>query len=166
MQVFHECYGLETVVLRFFNVFGQRQNPESAYAAVIPMFCRALLRGERPYIEGDGLQSRDFTYVKDCVAGTIRAMLAPQAPGRVFNIACGRSTTVLELYEIVAGLLGSDIQPEFRAPRIGDLPHSLADITESRSVLGYEPQYTVAQGLAEAVRWYVEYYRDKAGSAA
>jgi UDP-N-acetylglucosamine 4-epimerase len=145
---------LETVVLRYFNVFGGRQDPHSAYAAVIPAFAHALIRGSEATIFGDGQQSRDFTYVKDCVQANLMACEAVGAAGEVFNIASGRRVTINDLYDKMAGLLDKRERPEYKAPRPGDVRHSLADITKAHRLLGYEPRYTLDQGLAEAIEWY------------
>ena len=155
--VFHRLYGLETVVLRYFNVFGSRQDAYSPYAAVIPSFAQALMRGSRASIYGDGHQSRDFTYVKDCIRANILACEAAGAVGEVFNIASGRRVTINDLYDRIAGLLGKRERPEYKPPRQGDVRHSLADISKAHRLLGYEPAYTLDQGLAEAIGWYERY---------
>lgn len=154
--VFHRIYGLETVALRYFNVFGSRQDPHSAYAAVVPAFAEALIREREATIFGDGQQSRDFTYVKDCVQANLRACEAAGAAGEVFNIASGRRITINDLYDKMAGLLNKRERPVYKAPRPGDVRHSLADITKAHRLLGYEPRYTLDQGLAEAIAWYEE----------
>ncbi len=125
---FSEVYGLETVRLRYFNVFGPRQSPDSAYAAVIPLFIQAMTSGKRPVIHGDGLQSRDFTYVADVVQANLLAAATPGVSGRVYNVACGRKTTLLELVDSLNSLLGTRIAPIHAAGRPGDVKHSLADI--------------------------------------
>jgi UDP-N-acetylglucosamine 4-epimerase len=156
-RVFTALYGLETVSLRYFNVFGKRQDPFSTYAAVIPKFAAALLRGEAPEIYGDGEQTRDFTYVADVVQANLKACEAPrEACGQVYNIACGHRISLKELYGRMASLLGSSLQPRHEAPRPGDVRHSLADISRARALLGYDPAYTVARGLTEAMDWYRE----------
>jgi nucleoside-diphosphate-sugar epimerase len=154
-MVFDLLYELETVVLRYFNVYGSRQDADSAYAAVIPSFVHALVRGKRAKIYGDGEQSRDFTYVKDCVQANVMACEAAEAAGQVFNIASGRRIAINELYDRIVGLLGQGERPKYEAPRRGDVRHSLADISKARSILGYQPKYTIEQGLSEAVPWYV-----------
>jgi nucleoside-diphosphate-sugar epimerase len=159
MTVFDECYRLETVSLRYFNVFGPRQDPNSPYAAVIPSFIKALLSGQPGQIEGNGDQSRDFAYVADCVQATIKAMTAPKAPGNVYNIACGQQTKVSDLYDIICRLLGKDIPPVQVEPRPSDVLSSLADISNTIKDLGYHPQFTVEQGLEQAIPWYTEYYQ-------
>lgn len=156
-RLFHELYGLETVGLRYFNVFGPRQDPDSPYAAVIPRFIRALMRGARPVIHGDGSQSRDFTYVDNAVRANILACTAPrEACGRAYNIASGGGVTVAGLFETLRALLGSDVKPAYGAPRPGDVKHSPADISLARRMLGYEPVAGFAEGLERTVEWYMK----------
>jgi UDP-N-acetylglucosamine 4-epimerase len=156
-RLFYELYGLETVGLRYFNVFGPRQDPDSPYAAVIPRFMRALVRGARPVIHGDGSQSRDFTYVDNAVRANMLACAAPrEACGKAYNIAAGGSVTVLELFEKLRALLGSGIEPAYGAPRPGDVKHSPADISLARKMLGYEPAVGFAEGLERTVGWFLE----------
>jgi len=155
-KVFYRLYGLETVVLRYFNVYGSRQDPDSPYAAVIPAFAQCLVRGRRARIYGDGEQSRDFTYVKDCVQANLRACTAAEAAGEVVNIASGKRITITDLYNRIGGLLGKRDRPTYEAPRSGDVRHSLADITKAKKLLGYEPRYTIDQGLQDAIQWYEE----------
>lgn len=156
-RVFHSLYGLETVALRYFNVFGRRQDPFSTYAAVIPKFAACLLRGEAPEIYGDGGQTRDFTYVGNVVQANLKACTAPpEACGRVYNIAVGARISLNELFGEVAGLLGSSLRPRYAAPRAGDVRDSLADIGLARRYLGYEPHYGLSDGLAAAMAWYRE----------
>ena len=148
-------YGLATIGLRYFNVFGRRQNPDGAYAAVIPRFIKLLLKGERPTINGDGRQSRDFTYVENVVEANLKACLAPdEATGEVFNVAFGESSVLIDVYRTIAQTLGRDVEPVFGPERPGDVRHSLADISKARRILGYSPDYSFAQGLAEAIEWY------------
>ncbi len=151
-RVFSSVYGVEVVVLRYFNVFGPRQDPDSQYAAVIPKFVTCLLGGEPPTIYGDGEQSRDFTYVDNIVEANLRALLAPRASGRVFNIACERATTLNQVLELLRDLVGTDVSARYAPPRPGDLRHSLADISVAREMLGYEPTITVEEGLRRSVR--------------
>ena len=156
----HYCHayaatmGLETVCLRFFNVFGPRQDPASEYSAVIPLFLTKLLAGERPTVFGAGTQSRDFTFVQNVVHGILLAAETPQASGGTFNIADGRSTTLLALLSMLNGLLGTDVEPDFAPPRVGDVRESMADISQARSVLGYEPQVSFEDGLRHSVEYY------------
>lgn len=157
MRVFYESFGLETVTLRFFNVFGPRQDPNSPYAAVIPSFVRSLLSDQPGQIEGDGQQSRDFTYVKDCVQACLKAMGAEAAAGNAYNVAYGRNTSVNELYQIICRLLGKQIDPVYVEPRPGDVKQSLADISATVADLNYEPQHTVETGLEQAIPWYQDF---------
>ncbi|HEY7157787.1 MAG TPA: SDR family oxidoreductase [Gemmataceae bacterium] len=144
---FSRIYGLETVRLRYFNVFGPRQAPDSAYAAVIPRFLQACLTGQSPVIHGDGLQSRDFTFVEDVVQANLLAATATGVSGNVYNIACGRRTSLLELADLINATLGTDLQPIHTAPRAGDVRHSEADIARARADLGYQPRIDVREGL-------------------
>ena len=155
-RVFNELYGLETVCLRYFNVFGPRQDPQSPYSAVIPLFATAMLKGERPVIYGDGLQSRDFTFVANNIAANLLATTAPGVGGQVFNIACGRRYTLLDLVAALNRILGTRIEPEFRPARPGDVKHSLADITRAETGLGYRVQVDFEAGLAQTVAWYLQ----------
>jgi UDP-glucose 4-epimerase len=151
---FHEVYGLETVRLRYFNVFGPRQSPDSPYAAVIPRFIAALTSGRRPVIHGDGLQSRDFTFVEDVVQANLRAARTPGVGGQVYNVACGRRTTLLELVEHLNRLLGTDLAPTHTDPRPGDVRHSEADIQRARDDLGYRPTTEIPAGLRRCLEWW------------
>lgn len=153
-QAFYHTHGLETVCLRYFNVFGPRQDPKSAYSAVIPLFITKLLSGESPVVFGDGLQSRDFTFVKNVVHGNLLAAEAADAPGKTFNIADGRSTTLLQLLRLLEELLEVEVNPIHEAPRVGDVRESLADITAARTVLGYEPKVTFEEGLRQSIDYY------------
>ena len=154
-QSYFHSFGLETVGIRYFNVFGPRQDPNSPYSAVIPLFVSRILSGQSPSIYGDGLQSRDFTYVANIVRGNLLASEASNVGGRVFNVADGRQTTLLQLLELLAKLLGKEISPTFLPPRLGDVRESLADVTQARKFLGYEP----AVGLEEGIRRTIDYYR-------
>ncbi len=148
-------YGLRTVGLRYFNVFGRRQDPNGAYAAVIPKFIQLLLRGERPTIHGDGGQSRDFTYVENVIEANLKACLAPdEASGQAFNIAYGGREYLNDIYKTLVEALGKDIEPLYGPERPGDIRHSNADISQARRLLGYEPEYDFARGLREAIDWY------------
>ncbi|HUW57571.1 MAG TPA: SDR family oxidoreductase [Planctomycetota bacterium] len=152
-RVFHHCYGMETVALRYFNVFGPRQDPQSMYAGVTPIFVRELLAGRTPTIFGDGEQTRDFTYVANVVSANLRAASAPDAPGKVFNAASGVQTTVNRLYQIISQLLDVDVPPRYDDPRPGDIRHSLADVAAARDVLDYEPHVSLEDGLKLTVDW-------------
>ena len=153
-QAFYHTHGLETVCLRYFNVFGPRQDPHSAYSAVIPLFITKLLSGQSPVVFGDGLQSRDFTFVENVVHGNLLAATAAGAPGKTFNLADGRSTTLLQLLSLLAELLEVEVNPIHEAPRAGDVRESLADITAARAVLGYEPKVTFEAGLRRSIDYY------------
>jgi UDP-N-acetylglucosamine 4-epimerase len=155
-QVFTRLHGMETVVLRYFNVFGPRQDPTSQYAAAIPLFITALRRGEAPHVFGDGEQSRDFTYVANVVEANLLACQAPEASGRVINTACGERTTINELIKVMQQLLGVDTQPIYDPPRPGDVKHSLADITRARELLGYEAVVPLEEGLRRTVEWFTQ----------
>jgi nucleoside-diphosphate-sugar epimerase len=148
---FGEVYGLETVALRYFNVFGPRQDPRSQYAAVVPNFITSLLTGERPTIFGDGEQSRDFTFVENVVQANLLAMEADVAPGRVYNVACGERVSLNQLVSVLRELADSGVEPVFAGPRAGDVRHSLADLTASRRDLGYEPTVDLREGLRRSV---------------
>jgi len=153
---FHGVYGLETVALRYFNVFGPRQDPTSQYAAVIPNFITALTAGRRPVIFGDGEQSRDFTYVENVVQANLLAMDAPGVAGKVYNVACGERVTLNRLVGELRDLLGSDVEPVYGSPRPGDIRHSLADLSLARRELGYEPEVTLRAGLERTVHCFSE----------
>ncbi len=150
-------YGLETVGLRYFNVFGRRQDPNGAYAAVIPKFIMQLMKGERPTINGDGKQSRDFTYIENVIEANLKACLAPsEASGEAFNVAYGGREYLLDIYHSLTRALGVDIEPIFGPDRKGDIKHSNADISKARRLLGYDPEYSFDRGLSEAIEWYKE----------
>ncbi len=153
---FHEVYGLSTVAVRFFNVFGPRQDPLSQYSAVIPRFILAGLHGQTPVVFGDGEQSRDFTFVENAVAATLLAMGAPGVDGEVFNVACGERLTLNEMLAELEAILGVALPREYRPTRPGDIKHSLADIAKARARLGYEPTISFADGLRQTVGHYLE----------
>ena len=153
---FSRVYALETVVLRYFNVFGPRQDPTSQYAAVVPRFVTAVAAGEPVPIEGDGDQSRDFTFVDNVVEGNILAADAPEATGAVLNVATGDQTTINELAETIAELVGRPLEREQLPPRTGDVRHSWADVSEARRLLGYEPRVSIRDGLERAIEWFLE----------
>jgi UDP-glucose 4-epimerase len=150
-RAFFHSYGLETVALRYFNVFGPRQDPTSQYASVVPRFASALLKGERPTIYGDGHQTRDFTYVSNVVEANLLACKALGAEGGVFNVACGRSVSVLQLLEMMARELEVRVEPRFAPPRPGDVRHSRADISLAKSVLGYKVQVDLEEGIRKTL---------------
>jgi len=153
-QVFHQVYGLETVCLRYFNVFGPNQDPTSDYAAVIPKFITAMLRGDGPVIYGDGLQSRDFTPVVNVVEANLLAADAEDAAGKVFNVACGKRHNLLELVEALNRILNTSLTPIHAAPRPGDVRHSQADVSKAERVLGYKTVVEFEEGLERAAEWY------------
>jgi UDP-glucose 4-epimerase len=153
-RAFHQVFGLETVAVRYFNVFGPGQDPLSQYAAVIPNFIGALLAGRPPVIFGTGEQSRDFTYIDNVVEGTFRALTKAGNGGKVFNVAMGGSVTLNELFAMLRGMVGVDIEPEYAEGRPGDVPHSQASIDRARAELGYEPIVSTADGLRETLAWF------------
>lgn len=153
-QAFATTYGLETVRIRYFNVFGPRQDPNSPYSAVIPLFISALLSGKRPKIFGDGLQSRDFTYVDNVVDGNLRAASADGVSGKVYNVACGGSINLLDLLKELSRLLGKPFDPEFAPPRTGDVKHSWADVSAAERELGYRVSVDLNEGLRRTVEYY------------
>lgn len=154
-RLFYTLYGLETVALRYFNVFGPRQDPNSEYAAVIPKFVRAVMEARRPVIFGDGEQSRDFTYVQNVIEANLLACTAgPDAAGEVINVACGERVTLNALAAAIQDALGRQVGVEYAAPRPGDIKHSLADIAKARRLLGYNPGVSFREGLERTVAWY------------
>jgi nucleoside-diphosphate-sugar epimerase len=153
-QIFFNLYGLEIVCLRYFNVFGPRQDPSSQYAAVIPKFILAMLNRCSPTIYGDGEQSRDFTYVSNAVQANILACTSGEAPGQVVNIACGARYTVNTLFAHLKNLMGVSLSAQHSHPRPGDIRHSLADISKARKLMGYRPETTFEEGLRKTVAWF------------
>jgi len=155
-RVWAELFGLETVALRYFNVYGPRQRPDSAYAAVIPLFTRALRTGARPTVHGDGGQSRSFAFIDDVVAANLAAASAPAAAcsGRAYNIGGNRRSTLLELLDELGAIVGIDVDPEHTAPRAGDIRHSFADIGAAARDLGWEPKVGLSEGLRRTVDWF------------
>jgi UDP-glucose 4-epimerase len=151
---FWHSYGLQTVALRYFNVFGPRQDPRGPYAAVIPLFILALLEGRSPVIYGDGRQTRDFTYVENVVQANLLAAQAPQAAGHVINVGSGNAITLLDLLAELNRTLGTDLPPQFQPPRAGDVRDSLADLTRARELLGYRPAVSLAEGLRRTADYY------------
>lgn len=156
-KLYTKLYGLKTVGLRYFNVFGRRQDPNGAYAAVIPKFIKQLLAGEAPTINGDGKQSRDFTYIANVVQANIKAAAAgDDASGEAFNIAYGGREYLIDVYNSLTDALGVAIKPVYGPDRAGDIKHSNADISKARKLLRYDPQYDFDKGLKEAIKWYKE----------
>ena len=156
LRVYHELYDIETVALRYFNVFGPRQRPDSAYAAVIPRFVSALRAGESPEVHGDGLQSRDFAFVSDVVAANIAAGRAPAeaCSGHAYNIAGGKEQSLLDLLDALNEILGVAIEPHHVDPRAGDVRHSSADLSAAARDLGYHPSVDFVEGLRRTVGWF------------
>ena len=152
-RVFHICFGTETVCLRYFNVFGPRQSPSSVYAGVMPIFVSMLMAGKQPVIDGDGEQTRDFTYVADVVQANILALTAKDAVGQTMNVATGKRISVNQLYEEIDAILKTGIKVKHGPPRPGDIKHSVADISLARKLLGYEPRVAFAEGLARTIAW-------------
>ena len=155
-QVFNRTYGIHSIGLRYFNVFGPNQSPEGAYAAVIPLFIQAALRQQSPRINGDGSNSRDFTYVDNAVQANVLALFTedPSALDQVYNIACGEQTSLNALWGQIKSMTGCSIDPFYGPPRQGDIPHSLADIQKANRLLGYQPQVSVMEGLNRTVAWF------------
>ena len=150
-------YGLDTYGLRYFNVFGRRQDPNGAYAAVIPKFIKQLLNGEVPTINGDGRQSRDFTYIENVIEANLKACLAPhEAAGQAFNIAYGGREYLIDIYYGLTEALGVSVEPNFGPDRAGDIKHSNADISKARELLGYDPEWSFERGIKAAIAWYRE----------
>lgn len=157
-RLYKELYGLDTYGLRYFNVFGRRQDPNGMYAAVIPKFIKQLLHGEVPTINGDGRQSRDFTYIDNVIEGNLRACHASsEAAGQAFNIGAGGRLYLIDIYYDLCKALGKDVEPNFGPERKGDVRDSNADISKARELLGYNPEYDFARGIALAIDWYKEY---------
>jgi nucleoside-diphosphate-sugar epimerase len=156
-QVWTRTYGFETVSLRYFNVFGPRQDPGSPYSGVISRFIAALMSGERPVIYGDGEQSRDFTYISNVVDANLRAAETARGVGEVLNVATGERSTLNRLLDVLKGITGkTDVEPEYREQRVGDVRHSLADITRARELLGYEPKVGLEEGLRKTIEWWTQ----------
>jgi nucleoside-diphosphate-sugar epimerase len=153
-RVFSSLYGVDCVSLRYFNVFGPRQDPKSQYAAVVPLFITALLDGRSPQIYGDGEQSRDFTYVSNVVDANVRLLAVDGVGGEVFNIACGGAATVNELYAELSSIVGTSAPPDHRDPRPGDVRHSFADVRKAEELLDFRPRVALAEGLRRTVDWY------------
>ena len=154
-KLYKKLYGLDTYGMRYFNVFGRRQDPDGAYAAVIPKFIKQLLKGEVPTINGDGKQSRDFTYVENVIEANLKACLAPsEAAGEAFNVAFGGREYLIDIYYGLTKALGKDVEPNFGPDRAGDIKHSNADISKAKELLGYDPDYSFERGIALAIEWY------------
>ena len=159
-RLYKELYGLDTYGLRYFNVFGRRQDPEGMYAAVIPKFIRQLLHDEVPTINGDGRQSRDFTYIDNVIEANLRACLASEAAaGQAYNIGAGGRLFLIDIYNHLCKALGKDVEPNYGPPRKGDVRDSNADISRAKELLGYDPEYDFEKGIALAIDWYKEYLK-------
>lgn len=159
-KVYANLYGMNFIGLRYFNIFGPKQNPKGPYAAVIPLFAEALLNGKPPVINGDGTHSRDFTYIDNAVSANILSLFTanPEAGNQVYNIACGQQISLLDLFNGLNKEAGTDIEPVFGPERKGDVKHSLADISKARTLLGYEPYVSVEEGLKKTFSWYKSQY--------
>ncbi|HEY0731238.1 MAG TPA: SDR family oxidoreductase [Chitinophagaceae bacterium] len=159
-RVFADVYGMQFIGLRYFNVFGPRQNPAGPYAAVIPLFIQSVLNNEPPLINGDGETSRDFTYVANAVQANERALFTDnsEASNQVYNIAFGERTTLNELFEEIKSIAGSDLAPKYGPERAGDVRHSLADVSKAKNLLGYDPGVSVREGLKETFEWYRKHH--------
>ena len=156
-KLYTKFYGLDTYGMRYFNVFGRRQDPDGAYAAVIPKFLKQLMHGETPTINGDGKQSRDFTYIDNVIEANLKACLAPhEAAGEAFNIAYGGREFLIDIYYGLTKALGVNIEPNFGPDRKGDIKHSNADISKAKKLLGYDPDYSFEDGIQLAIDWYKE----------
>ena len=155
-SVFTRVFGLETISLRYFNVFGPNQDPKSQYAAAIPAFVTSILKNQPPTIYGDGEQSRDFTYIDNVVEANLLAARASKTNGEVINIACGQAVTVNEIIDMINNSIGKCVKPIYTDPRPGDVKHSLADITAATNLIGYKPAVSFEQGLQKAIDWYRE----------
>lgn len=155
-QMYWKTFGLETVALRYFNVFGPRQDPESEYAAVIPKFLQAMLNDDQPCIYGDGTQTRDFTYVKNVVRANVAAAISPSAAGQIMNIACGDRWSLLQLLDRLEQLLGHDANPLFLPRRLGDVWHSQASIERAAELIGFSPEEDFDEGLRKTVAWFIQ----------
>jgi len=155
-RCFYECYKLQTIALRYFNVFGPRQDPKSQYAAAIPAFVTSIMQDKAPTVYGTGEQSRDFTFIENVVEANLLAAAAPETRGQVVNCACGESVTVNAIIRRINQLLGKDVKPVYAPQRAGDVMHSLADIRLAREVIGYQPKVLFDQGLQLAIDWYVK----------
>jgi len=165
-KVFTAIYGLETATVRYFNIFGPRQNPDSPYTGVLSIFNVAYIRGTTPVIYGDGEQSRDFTYVANAVDATLRACTAPGASGGVFNVGVGERHTLNEIIGLMNKIYGREVKPRYDAPRVGDARHSHADITLARTVLGYQPLVTFDEGMRLTAEWYRSAVSPSGGTSA
>jgi len=159
-KVFYRLYGLETVALRYFNIFGPRQDPGSQYSAVIPIFIKAIMEDKQPVIYGDGEQSRDFTFIANAVAANLKACTAPNAPGNSYNVACGERFTLNETLQLISEILGKKVSPKYVDPRPGDIKHSLADIEAIKADLDFSVTHDFKTGLKETIHWFSRVFSD------
>jgi nucleoside-diphosphate-sugar epimerase len=159
-RVYYRLYGLETVALRYFNIFGPRQDPGSQYSAVIPKFIKAILSGKKPIVYGDGEQSRDFTYIANAVSANLKACTAPAAPGHSYNVACGERYSLNQLLDMLAEISGKKVTAQFVDPRPGDIKHSLADIEAAKKDLGYAVDFDFKSGLKETFAWFTRIFSE------
>lgn len=157
-KVYYRLYGLETVSLRYFNIFGPRQDPGSHYSAVIPLFIKAVLEDKQPIIFGDGEQSRDFTYIGNAVSANLRACTAPNAPGNSYNVACGERYSLNQILKMLGEIAGKDVAAKYVDARAGDIKHSLADIEAAKTDLGYSPDFEFKAGLIETFKWFTKVF--------
>lgn len=153
-RVFSEVYGLETVALRYFNIYGPRQNPNLQYAAVIPIFINNMLQGRPCVIYGDGEQTRDFTFVEDCVKANLLACKTPNISGNYYNVACGKQTSVNQLFQLIKDIVGTDIPPVYESSRPGDVKYSYASIKKAKEQMQFKPDFRLKKGLKKTVQWY------------
>ncbi|WP_416147680.1 SDR family oxidoreductase [Salipaludibacillus sp. HK11] len=160
-KLYTKLYGLDTYALRYFNVFGRRQDPNGAYAAVIPKFIKQLLNDERPTVNGDGKQSRDFTYIENVIEANLKACKSPrEAAGHAYNIAYGGREYLIDIYDGLCKALGKDVNPVFGPERAGDIKHSNANISKAQEMLGYDPEWSFERGIMEAIEWYKSHLKD------
>jgi nucleoside-diphosphate-sugar epimerase len=155
-SVFNKVFGLDTIALRYFNVFGPFQDPTSQYAAAIPAFVTSILKDTAPTVYGDGEQSRDFTYIDNVVEANLCAARTEDTKGEVVNVACGDSVTVNEIIKMINDIVGKDVKPEYAPTRAGDVKHSMADISKAEKIINYKPVVSFKDGLKKAIKWYSE----------
>ena len=165
-KLYYDLYGLKTIGLRYFNVFGRKQNPYSEYSAVIPKFIKAILKGEEITINGNGEQSRDFTYIDNVIEANLKACISDEdAAGQVFNVAFGQNTSINELYKLISIFLDKKTKVNYGPERKGDIKNSLADIEKTKKILKYNPKYSIKDGLEKTVEWYIKNLNLKIASA-
>ncbi len=157
-KAYYRLFGLETVSLRYFNIFGPRQDPNSHYSAVIPLFIKAVLKDQQPVVYGDGEQSRDFTYIANAVAANLKACTSPEAPGKCYNVACGKRFTLNQIMKMLGEIVGKKVTAKYVDARSGDIKHSLADIEAAKTDLGYSPDFDFKSGLDETFKWFTKVF--------